>query len=440
MNIKKIIALILAFVFVVPCYAAFAQQDNAAAQVSADFDEAYGLLDALGFLSEDIKSIEHSSGITRAQFAHLVACVRGVSTAAVHDGSYGFIDVQPDHMYATEIYNLRKMGVISGANEFQYLPDNHITYNEASKILVKIMGYELKAEMAYGGYPLGYVRVMDSLDIIDGAFSGGSDVTLEDAIVMCFNAAQTDVVEMTAIKNNEPIYQSVDGKNILALYHDVYVAEGIMKDNGYTALSGSSATSVDRIIVGDVVINKGDTAPEGSLGAIVRAYYHYDGSVRTLKYVFETEQNEILYVDADDITNNSQGSAYKLYYYNESEKEKLAELDPLGDFIYNGKAYVDFEKADLHIKNGTLKFINNDADKYYDVVLVTVFDSFPVSYVDTQGEKIYGKYGEFTEYEDCDSFAVYNSNGLRITPAEIKSGDVVSIAVSKDKKIVEVYV
>ncbi len=436
---KKIIALILALIFVIPCYASVAFADNTAdAVVNSDFEEAYGVLNALGFLSDDIKALDLTNGISRGQFAHLVACVRGVQSNVLHDGSYGFIDVQPDHIYATEIYNLRKMGVISGANSVQYLPDNPITYNEVSKILVKIMGYELKAELAYGGYPLGYVRVIDNLDIIDTAFSGTDNVTLQDAITMCFNSALADVVEMVSIKNNEPTYESKKGQNIFTEYHDIYVSEGIMKDNGFTALSGASAVSLDRVVVGNAVINKGANGFEGSIGKMVRAYYHISGSKNTLKYVHETEDNDALVVDAENLTNHNNGTAYKLYYYNDSDKQKLAELDSLVDFIFNGKAYVDFVKDDLYITEGTIELINNDSDKQYDVVLVTVPQSFVVSSVDTNGEKIYGKYGEIVSYEECDSFKVLNKNGFEITASEIKTGDVVTAVLSKDKKIVQI--
>jgi len=139
---KKILALILVFVMLVPCTSVFANEQAPISEVyvNSDFEEAYGVFDALGFLSDDIKSIEPNVAITRAQFAHLVACVTGVSGSAIHDGSYGFIDVQPDHIYATDIYNLKKMGVISGANDVQFLPDDKITYNVVSKILVSVMG------------------------------------------------------------------------------------------------------------------------------------------------------------------------------------------------------------------------------------------------------------------------------------------------------------
>lgn len=439
---KKILALILAFIIAVPCGAVFAQQQPVDSTIykNSDFNEAYGVLDALCFLSDDIKSISLYDKVTRGQFAHLVACVAGVSDGAMHDGDYNFIDVQPDHIYATEIYNLKKMGVISGANDVQFLPDDHITYNEVSKILVKIMGYELKAEMSYGGYPYGYVRVIDSLDIIDTAFSGNSQVTLADAIIMCFNSALADVVQMTGINNGEPVYTSVSGKNILAAYHDVYFIEGIMKDNGYTSLSGASATSSDRVIVGNVAFNKGDVNADDCIGAIVRAYYKDNNGIRTLKYVHKTEKNEILTVNADDIIVKADSSAFKLYYYDKNDKEKVAELDSLGDFIYNGKAYVDFNKQDMQIKYGAIEFINTDSDKYYEVAKVTVANSFRVTNNDVYGEKVYGKYGEVVKYENCDSFKVYNNSGVEITPAEIKNNSIVSSVISKDEKVISLYV
>ena len=437
---KKILALIIAFVMVMPTGFAFANQPDADVIIGSDFDEAYGVLDALGFLSSDIKSIELNQPVTRAQFAHLVASIRGVSGTVMHDGKYGFIDVPSDHIYANDIYNLKKMGIISGANSVQFFPDNNITYNEVAKILVTTMGYELKAELVYGGYPYGYVRVMDNLDVMTGTVAGGNVVTIEDAIIMCYNAALVDVVEMTGINNNEPIYTSVEGKNILSQYHDVYYVEGIFSDNGFTSLSGASATSTDRVKVANVVINKGNTCFENNLGKAVRAYYHSTGTTKTLKYVYSTNDNEILDVDAKDIIVKSDSGAFKLYYYDHNDKVKVANLDKLGDFIYNGKSYVDFTKDDLHIKNGTLSFINNDSDKEYDVVIANVPNSFKISDVDTANEKIYGKYGDIVKYEDVDSIKVFGKNGLEITPAQIKQGNVVSAFVSKDKKIISLYV
>ena len=174
---KKILALIIAFVIAMPASFVFANSTDADVNAGCDFDEAYGVLDALGFLSSDIKSIEVNQPVTRAQFAHLVANVRGVSGTVMNDGKYGFIDVPSDHIYANDIYNLKKMGIISGANSVQFFPDDNITYNEVAKILVTPMGYELKAELVYGGYPYGYVRVMDNLDVMTGTVAGGNVVT-----------------------------------------------------------------------------------------------------------------------------------------------------------------------------------------------------------------------------------------------------------------------
>lgn len=439
---KKILALILVFVMLVPCTSVFANEQAPISEVyvNSDFEEAYGVFDALGFLSDDIKSIEPNVAITRAQFAHLVACVTGVSGSAIHDGSYGFIDVQPDHIYATDIYNLKKMGVISGANDVQFLPDDKITYNEVSKILVSVMGYGVKAEMSYGGYPYGYVRVMDNLDVTPSGFTGGNSVTMQDAITMCFNATLVDVVEMTGIKNNEPIYTSVPGENILSVNHDVYYVEGIFSDNGFTALSGASSTSTDRVKIANVVINKGNTAFENELGKVVRAYYHDNNGIRTLKYVCATSDNEVVVINAKDITTKGDSSAFKLYYYDENDKEKVVNIDKLGDFIYNGKAYVDFTKEDLHITKGTITLINNDSDKEFDVVSVTVPQSFKVTNVDTNQEKIYGKYGDVVKYEDCDSVKVINKKGFKIALSEIKAGNVISVVKSKDGKIITIYV
>ena len=158
---KKIIALITMLVIAVSLSpAAFAEFE------SEDYDvEAMNILFALGAFGETPEDeIDPESVITRGDFISIITNLLEL------EGSLGvqiFEDVGPDSPYfeATDsayIYNF-----ISGNGEGSFLPNDSLSYNDASTALVRLMGGERMAKIA-GGYPNGYLSTARDLKITQG--------------------------------------------------------------------------------------------------------------------------------------------------------------------------------------------------------------------------------------------------------------------------------
>ncbi len=108
-------------------------------------------------------SFRPSSNITRAEYAAVVARVKGLEDAAMASmGTTIFGDV-PANLWASGYINvseqaglIKGMGIYNGVNTFG--PQLNITYEQAVTLVVRALGFEIEA-MANGGYPSGYLMI-----------------------------------------------------------------------------------------------------------------------------------------------------------------------------------------------------------------------------------------------------------------------------------------
>lgn len=123
----------------------------------------------LGIINDN--TLTDTSSVTRAQMATLA---RNLLPPEKIDPSFGYVDfsgnefkdVPDDHWAIKVITALSKLHVINGVGNELYLPDQNITYQQAVKIMVCLLGYSEYAEQN-GGYPQGYLKCAELLGISD---------------------------------------------------------------------------------------------------------------------------------------------------------------------------------------------------------------------------------------------------------------------------------
>lgn len=132
--------------------------------VGTSYEEAVVRLEGLEVLKGyPDGSFKPSNNITRAEYAAVVARIKGLEQAASTSmGPTIFGDV-PANMWASGYINvsvqadlIKGMGVYNGINTFA--PNANITYEQAVTLVVRALGFETEA-MANGGYPSGYLMI-----------------------------------------------------------------------------------------------------------------------------------------------------------------------------------------------------------------------------------------------------------------------------------------
>lgn len=128
--------------------------------------------------------------ITRAQMAHISAvlkdndmCEKNIDN--INSGNM-FIDVSENTPFYRDILYLKQCGYVSGYGNGLFCPYEYITYDEALKMLVGVMGYSDYAQK-YGGFPLGYNDTAKYMGLTDFYF-GNTELSKDVAVKLIENA------------------------------------------------------------------------------------------------------------------------------------------------------------------------------------------------------------------------------------------------------------
>ena len=153
-NLKKTLAVVLAFAMVLSMgFSAFAFSDVADGTKVA---EAVGILSNLKILTgfED-GTFKPDETVTRAQMAAIICRTLGYEDQAQSSmGTTVFNDVAADHWASGYINVAQAQQIINGYGDGNYGPEDLVTYEQAVKMIVSALGYDLAAQ-AKGGYPTG---------------------------------------------------------------------------------------------------------------------------------------------------------------------------------------------------------------------------------------------------------------------------------------------
>lgn len=154
--------------------------------------------------------------ITRAEMASIVCKMCGRRNVPAPYNTV-FSDVPTNHWAAGYIYESSQMDIINGNGDGTFLPDKNITYDEAVKMVVCVLGYGPMGS-ENGGYPLGFRSTADQIGLTEniGKYSGDDFCTREDIITMVYTALDIPLMERTVYGAGEG-YTVMNGLNGLPL-------------------------------------------------------------------------------------------------------------------------------------------------------------------------------------------------------------------------------
>lgn len=318
---------------------------------------------------------------------------------------------------------LYALGVISRGQRFY--PDQAITMNEAIKMVVCTLGYNVAAEDA-GGYPRGHIVMAAKLGLLRGVstMAGDAPIARGGIAKILFNSLE---VEYCALPPLEVEETQLDKMNII-------VGKGYIRAVGDVSVGGYTA-SRDKAVLEDaggnlLEVATGGLELTGNLGVAGKYYLRSETDGDTLLYFSAAAVPEVIIsaADIDGVTDTAITYATENRMCTETFSSDI-------QVIYNGKraGTGDIKKL-LWPEMGSVRLVATSGT-LYDIAYVTAYEAYVVDAVNPQSERIIPK-ASFNgrlalELGDYDS-VIIRKDGKEITLADVKQWDVMHLAESYD--------
>ena len=405
--------------------------------------------------------------ITRAEFTKIVVFVLGYDH--LQSTTEQFTDLSLSHWANTYVKTAYDLGIINGYDDFTFGPDDPVTYEQALKMVVCMLGYQTDAE-AKGGYPDGYRAESISLDLQKGITGVEYVANAPRQIVaqVMYNALEVKLRENTGKK-----WETTD-KTLLKDYLDVYkIKATVVGVEESTTAECNAVLGPGQIAVKDSKTNEEHvidyteyastiTAMTPFLGQTVQLYYRLDDDDKFLVEIDnETSRNEEFVISSFDIADYSELSIK--FYPDDGTKTKTIKLDRNDYSVrYNGRAVtepVNFAGESYSLQEaletwlnpkseqfiyGTARIIDSGADGSYNIIDIYDYDtivalSTPTSPEYKISDKTVAGNSLLLDPDAVDYKYSLTRDGSDITPSSIRAGDVLTYAANLDGDYLSVY-
>lgn len=323
--------------------------------------------------------------------------------------------------------------------------DEIITFEEAVKRIVDLIGYGLDAQQR-GGYPSGYLAVASEKHILKN-IPTGQPLSRGMFAQMVYNAIDVDIMQQQ-VYGDKAQYASEDGKTLLTENLKITKGTGIVTANSRSDLSGHYSLGKNELEIGGEIYKCTQTTAQDYLGCEVEFYSKVDdvSNENTILYAEKTDDNQILSIPANNIVDYN---SLKYTYFKDKDKDTAnseVSLPNSVDIIYNGKAITkaDFQLINFKPDAGKVVLIDNNGDGQYEVLSIESYENYVVDSVDISDNYIYPKYGKDILQLDVDDnskrVTISDRDGNPVLLSDIYEWDVLSVTDSIDHNVKNVIV
>lgn len=399
-SLKKLITAVLALAMIltsvgIPAFAA-SFSDITDQRVSEAVDKLVGFNIITGYEDGTFKP---DNQITRAEFAAIVTRMKGVADNLGTDAVTGFSDLDNDESrawarpYVKAAVDLK---IINGFEDGTFRAGEPVTYEQAVKMLVCAVGYEVVAQSELNKikvtnpnatWSAGYIAAANKHGITKGVITAQISEPASRGVVAVLTSNGLDVPEIK--ENEDGTFEKVEEEET---NQNVEEIKGVVSGTYYTGLD---AATVD-ISQAEIMIGTGedkqtyelsDTVKksidfEDLIGKNVVAYY--DKLDRQITSI-QARNNTSTIIKEQDVISIS-GDTVK--YYNENGRSDSVSLSGYTK-IYNGKYYPAADLA-TNFKNGQIELIEGGGQKVAKITSYEVFVVNSKSFTSTE-ERIYFK-------------------------------------------------
>lgn len=290
--------------------------------------------------------------ITRGEFTKIAVFTLGLGD--LQTAPTEFSDVA-DHWAKYYIKTAYDSGIINGMGDGTFAPDANVTYEQAIKMVVCMLGYGKSAEVS-GGYPDGYIAQAAALKLnkdITGA-SYDQPATRGTIAQLMYNALEVNMMETSLDGTNS----TTTDKNLLNDYLNVKKLRGTLVGvEQYVTADCSQTLNLNEMDIlgsgneGEVIINYSDyttnvTEISKYLGKMITVYYKQKSNNDEPRLVIiddETINNTDYAINYNDIA-SFDGSGIR-YYPEDSNTSRLLRFNPEAVTVrYNGKVVTSEDK------------------------------------------------------------------------------------------------
>jgi len=348
--------------------------------------EEISVLSALGIINgyEDGSFLPEAK-VTRAEFCALIA--RFIGAFHVSNAETGFTDVPYEHWASGYISILTNAGIINGMGDGRFAPEAEITYEQAVKMIVFSLAYEVMANKA-GGYPNGYMLIGNQIGVTKGTLQTAGGLSRVTVARLLFNALTTPCIENGGYAGISDA--SAPRRNYTTLYKkfEIIVAEakivsfsGNMANLEYKNLDECAILNGWHInkTAGELGVLPNSVSIEGvnvsdSLGLTANVYIDIS-DYQNFKILISVPKKDIPTIETNSnllIDKNKNG--YIEYY--KTETDEILTKSKISDNIavYNNLNLAKYDnikvKSDRLSPPISYKYADTDSDGIFDTVFI----------------------------------------------------------------------
>ena len=418
---------------------AYAQDDL---QTKIEYISSLGIMQGY-----DDGSFREDNPVTRAEFTAVAVRLAGqadIALSGMYDGR--FSDVSSDFWGAGYIELAYTMGIINGYTDGTFLPGNNVTYNEAIKMIVSLLGYELQAKNL-GGYPAGYTAVASKLKLLDFKYYNPTAPINRGEVVRLICKALDAELMMIESFGTDGNYVLGKGGTVLEMLHKADTKEGIVTGTPLSSLRNDSTVSAGHVEIGGTRYLT-DIDCSSFLGKNVEYVVADAGSKEKVIYIKPATSVKSVVIDGKDIV-DVKGiftSTGQVRYWSENKKVRKIPFDAAVDVIYNNKVLAYANAGSINFENGIDMYecIDNDNDGTYDVLKLKTYTDSYIKKVYADGSKHMvvtdSNIAITNDTDDKDLFITVILNGEIVPFDEIKEGDIISYSKSLDSRSYEIII
>ena len=359
-NLKKILALVLAFACAFTMFAGAAFTDQADIKVDSDVVDTLVSLGVVNGYTDG--SFKPNDTVTRAEMAKMIYVLRtGNSDASAYNNDKTtFTDIK-GHWAAGYVKYCQSLGIIAGQSATKFAPDQTVTAQEAAKMLLVTLGYDPnKAGLVGASWAAKTNALADEnglLDDVNTSFTG--PCPRQYAAQLIYNAidAPTVVWRDDAYTTNN--YGNGDNPTIGEKYM------GLKKTVG-TLYSVSKQDNKDTYDLTITNVNTDDSSDK-CLTSFTKVAKDYSAlKYNTVKVLYKAKDNVYGVFATDDNTIQS-GLLSDLKFVEEGNvvNNRKIKLDGTKyDLAKNTSVYIDGDDTAYTIVSFAQKFGDNGSDKY----------------------------------------------------------------------------
>lgn len=354
---------------------------------------AVNVLNKLGVINGyDDGTFKPENNVTRAEFTAMLLRTRGmgaVGSTSLDNPPFPDV-VTPDVSWA--IGNIRTahgMGIINGYDDGTFKPSNNVSYEEAIKMIVCALGYgEMGSEGA--AWYSKYLNTAIQLGFTEGANGTiGAPATRAMIAQMLYNCLEVELAE-----NNE-----VTDKTILEDDLKLKKQVGYISSNPAISLSSPDVNLREdevEITTGDgTELYKVENAAEYNdmLGAQITFYSTTDRNAGTKTLVMATVEKSVTVELEADMIDADRSDENAVVYYESDSAKRSSQVSIASDsiVIYNEQLYGSNAANSTYAQYctemgvnaiptlGSMKFLDRNGDKKFDIVFVNSYDAYIVS-------------------------------------------------------------